>query len=81
MSVSNVSTRPALPQGGLLARHPLLFFFLIAYAGAWLVWMPLVLSEDGVGLLPFSSSPVLATVLVSVGTFVGPPYRHLLCQA
>ena len=72
MSVGNVSTRPAPPQGGLLARHPLVFYFLIAYAGAWLVWMPLVLSEEGVGLLPFSSSPVLAPALVSVGTFLGP---------
>ena len=24
-------------RGGVLGRHPLLFFFLIAFAGAWLV--------------------------------------------
>jgi membrane protease YdiL (CAAX protease family) len=71
MTVDDASVQPASPLGGLLARHPLVFYFLIAYAGSWLVWMPLVLSEDGVGLLPFSS-PLLAIVLLSIGTFLGP---------
>jgi len=44
------------PRSGikaLLARHPLFFFFLFAYAFSWLTWMPLVLSEDGAGLLSY----------------------------
>ena len=40
----------------LLARHPLVSYFLIAYAYSWLAWMPLVLSEDGAGLLPYFSA-------------------------
>jgi len=72
MSVSNTSARPAPPQRSLLARHPLLFYFIIAYAGSWLVWMPVVLSEgDGVGLLPFSS-PLLKIVLMPAGGYLGP---------
>jgi uncharacterized protein len=33
----------------LLARYPLTFYFLIAYAFSWLVWVPLALSKDGAG--------------------------------
>jgi hypothetical protein len=44
----------------LLARHPLVFYFIIAYAFSWLAWMPLV--------LPFSS-PLLARWAFVVGTF------------
>lgn len=58
MSVSTTSTpaaasRSASPRGGLLVRHPLASFFLLAYALTWLGWSPWFLSEAGVGLLPF----------------------------
>jgi hypothetical protein len=46
-------------RGSARLSYPLIFCFLIAYAFSWLLWMPLVLSEDGTGLLPFSS-PLLA---------------------
>jgi membrane protease YdiL (CAAX protease family) len=42
-------------RGGLLARHPLVFYSLISYASTWLVWLPFVLSEDGAGWLPYRS--------------------------
>jgi membrane protease YdiL (CAAX protease family) len=66
MTTANASERPATPRGGLLARHPLIFYFLIAYAGTWLLWMPLVLSEDGIGLLPFSSPLLLTAIPVGI---------------
>ena len=57
---------------GLLARHPLVFYFLIAYAGAWLLFVPVALSETGTGLLPFTiPKPVLA-LTISAATFLGP---------
>ena len=40
----------------LLARYPLVFYFIITYAFAWLAEIPLVLSKDGVGLLSYGSS-------------------------
>jgi membrane protease YdiL (CAAX protease family) len=52
----------------LLARHPLVFYCLIAYAFSWLFELPLALSEDGVGLLPFSW-PIPFLVTVAIGTF------------
>ena len=72
MSVGNATVRQAAsPQPrGLLARHPLLFYFIIAYAGTWLIWLPLALSEDGSGLLPFSSPLLLATF--AFAAFLGP---------
>jgi hypothetical protein len=33
--------REGAARKGLLARYPLTFYFLIAYAFAWLVWVPL----------------------------------------
>jgi hypothetical protein len=60
------------PRQNLLATHPLISFFM-AYACSWLVWMLVVLSEDGVGLLPFSpfsSSPLLAIVALPVGVYL-----------
>jgi CAAX protease family protein len=62
--------QPAAPHQGLLARHPLTFYFIIAYAGSWLVWLPLALSKDGTGLLPFSI-PVLLTTY-GYAAFLGP---------
>jgi membrane protease YdiL (CAAX protease family) len=69
-TVDSAAQRPDVAREGLLARHPLVFFFIIAYAGSWLVWMPLVLSERGTAFLPFNS-PLLAAAF-PVGIFLGP---------
>jgi uncharacterized protein len=59
------------PRQNLLARHPLISSFIIAFAGSWLVELPLVLSKDlGIGLL-HGSSPLLIWTL-PVGVFLGP---------
>jgi membrane protease YdiL (CAAX protease family) len=55
----------------LLARYPLVFYFIIAYAFAWLAEMPLVLSADGAGLLSYHSPLGLYTSIM-IATFVGP---------
>ena len=50
--------QPAAPHRSikaLLARHPLVSFFVLAFAGTWLTELPFVLSKDGSGLLPYSS--------------------------
>src|SRR3954451_3777433 len=70
MTAANPPIQSASPYKGLLARHPLVFFFIFAYAGTWLLEMPYVLSEDGSGLLPFSS-PV-AQWMMPVSIFMGP---------
>ena len=69
-TVDDNAQQPGAARESLLARHPLVFFFLIAYAGTWLVQLPYVLSEDGSGLLPFSSPVVQWMMPVSI--FMGP---------
>jgi len=70
MTAANPPVQSASPYKGLLARHPLVFFFIFAYAGTWLLELPYVLSEDGSGLLPFSSPVVQWMMPVSI--FMGP---------
>jgi CAAX protease family protein len=70
MTATNPPVQAAAPYKGLLARHPLVFFFIIAYAGTWLTELPYVLSEDGSGLLPFSSPLLIWTSPLTV--FMGP---------
>jgi uncharacterized protein len=71
---------PALPEswGGFLAqirRHELIAFFLMAYAFPWLIWIPfLVLSRNGLGILPFKAPALL---LVIIGGF-GPTISALV---
>jgi uncharacterized protein len=55
----------------LIRRYPLISYFVIAYAGTWLVWALFVLSRDGSGLLPFHS-PASFLVVIGIGTFSGP---------
>ena len=64
--------RSGAAREGLLARHPLVFFFLIAYAGSWLLELPIALSETGTGLLPFTIPPPLVALAIAAATFVGP---------
>ena len=73
MSTADSASHPASsPQGGLLARHPLTFYFLIAFAFSWLLEVPIALSETGTGLLPFTiPTPVLA-LAIAAATFLGP---------
>jgi len=69
-----IPTQSDIPRGGsksLLARYPLVFYFIIAYAFAWLAEMPLVLSADGAGLLSYHSPLGLYTSIM-IATFVGP---------
>ena len=71
-TADNAAHRPGAAREGLLARHPLVFYFLIAYAFSWLAWLPLVLSEDGAGLLPYRAPIGFYTTLAiaSFGPFL-----------
>ena len=75
-TADTAAERAGAPREGLLARHPLVFYFIIAYAGTWLVELPYVRFADGAGLLPFSwpiPFPVAAAVdLVPAAAGPGP---------
>jgi membrane protease YdiL (CAAX protease family) len=48
MTTANTAERSSTPHGGLFARHPLTFYFLIAFAFSWLMFLPGVLTYFGV---------------------------------
>jgi membrane protease YdiL (CAAX protease family) len=69
MTIDTAAQRPGAAREGLLARHPLISFFVMAYAFSWIAWSPWYLSEEGVGLLPY---PVSASLWLALGIFLGP---------
>jgi CAAX amino terminal protease family. len=71
MTTADTPERPASSRGGLLARYPLTSFFVMAFALSWIAWSPWFLSEDGSGLLPYSS-PLINGLVVPVGILLGP---------
>jgi uncharacterized protein len=72
MTAFDANARPDTSHTSVLARHPLVFFFLFAYGGAWLLEVPIALSQTGTGVLPFTfPRPVLA-LTIAAATFTGP---------
>ena len=72
MTTSGIGARPEDARPGVLARHPLVSFFVIAFAGAWVVELPVVLSRTGTGLLPYTLPPIVVVLLIAAATFTGP---------
>src|SRR5919112_5655135 len=68
--------RPDAPHRGLLARHPLSSYFIIAFAFSWLLFLPGVLAYYGV----LSVSPSVRGVLGIVG-LLGPVLSGFLMTA
>ena len=50
------TTRPTTAQSlkQAIIRHPLIAYFLLAFAGFWGVQLPVLLSQDRFGLLPYT---------------------------
>jgi hypothetical protein len=67
--VTTASSRPASARQGLLARHPLVSYFPIAFT--WTPLFSVLLSKDGPGLLPYGVSPALAR-LIAPASLLGP---------
>ena len=69
---------------GVVRRHPLLTFFLLANLLSWAAWTPLILSADGLGVLGFRFPRVLgSTQLTGVlpGAYLGPITSALIITA
>ena len=64
-----------------LARHPLVAYFVLAFAGFWGLQLPLVLSQDGFGLLPYSVPEVPAVLLFVVSVYAGPALAAVVVTA
>jgi uncharacterized protein len=53
-TITATSPETASPLKRLIKRHPLIAFFVIAFAGEWIVTLPLVLAQNGLGLFPYT---------------------------
>jgi membrane protease YdiL (CAAX protease family) len=69
--VANTLQPHGTPRNGSLTRCPLLLYFILAYAGSWLLALPYVRFGHGAGLLPFRW-PVPFVVSAAVIPFAGP---------
>jgi membrane protease YdiL (CAAX protease family) len=76
---SSGSTAVSSPKGirYFMQRHALVCYFLMAYSFSWIAWIPFVLSQDGLGFLPFR--PGQAALLP--GAYLGPLFSSLLMTA
>ncbi len=75
MSLTGVQDRPgAVPaKAGLAAsitRHPLVAYFTLAFAGTWILFVPILLSGRGLGLISIPDAAGL--ILFVVSTYAGP---------
>jgi membrane protease YdiL (CAAX protease family) len=62
----------ASPFTAWMQGHPIVAFFSIAYAGTWLLDLPMVLGKDGLGLLPYSVPIAVYIILFLLSSYAGP---------
>ncbi len=79
-------TQPAQTTAGsgqrsIIARHPLIAFFILAFVGSWIVWLPLVLAGNNVLLPSTAISPSLRFILTVLAPFAGPTLAALVMTA
>jgi uncharacterized protein len=81
MSTASAPAQPASARQGLLARHPLVSFFVMAYAFTWIVWVPWVLGQDGAGLLPIKIGKAASGYLNAAAILAGPTLAAFIMTA
>ena len=77
--MSNLETHSQLTHSPMLKRiiiqHPLVSFFVIAFAGTWIALLPLVLAQNGFGLISYTFPVIIyppAYWFAMLGAILGP---------
>jgi CAAX protease family protein len=81
MATLVTSARPATtsPLKRLIRAHPLVAYFVLAFACMWIPVLPLTFSRNaGIGLLPYELPDVLMYVLLALTTFSGPTLAAII---
>ena len=83
MSTIATTSQPTTssPLRRLIVSHPLVAYFIIAFAGTWLLLVPILLSKNGVGLLPFTFSEIGLVLVGLLPTLCGPTLAALTVTA
>src|SRR5215471_13549376 len=73
------------PIKRLISDHPLLAFFVIAFAGVWIVLLPLILAQNALGLLPYTIPQVgpypVSYYFSALGAIAGPTLAAFVVTA
>ena len=78
----NPITLPTEPKlSALVKRHPLIAYFILAFAGTWITFLPVWLSPRGLGVLPFSLPDAASILLFILATFTGPTLAAFIVTA
>jgi uncharacterized protein len=77
------ATRPANTSflRRVLNQHPLLAFFTLAYAGSWILWLPMLLAGNNLLLESTAVSPGLKFLLTVLAPFAGPTLAAFVVTA
>lgn len=89
MSMLTANTKPvhSLPAKhsvkNLIVNHPLVAYFVLAFAGSWLFLLPVALSREvnGLGILTFTLSENALYILGTIAVFAGPPLAAFVVTA
>jgi membrane protease YdiL (CAAX protease family) len=77
---SMMGIQPAKPTAfnQALARRPIVAYFIIAFAGTWLLQLPILLGQDALGFLPYQVPFGIFALLFILSAYCGPTLAAFL---
>ena len=84
-TITTTSPNATSPLTRLIRSHPLIAFFVIAFAGSWIGFLPAILTQNGLGLLPYTF-PALGPIpaayyFTALASILGPTLASLTVTA
>jgi uncharacterized protein len=55
-----------------IRQHPIIAYFLLAFAGTWMLQMPMLLGTNGLGIFPYQVPDALFAILFILSVYAGP---------